>query len=140
MSCPLEFDRSAELIVGYSARTLDPAAAATFERHIVSCAECRVAAELQKAVWAALDESQDLRVSPDFDRKVFERITEAERRGRWLWQVLVPAVACTVLAAVLLIRRPDSIVPPPVQPAVQMEQVEHALDDMDLLKQLGAAI
>jgi hypothetical protein len=140
MRCPLEFDRSAELIVGYGARTLDPATAAAFERHIVSCAECRAAAELQKAVWAAMDESQDLRVSPDFDRRVFERIAAAERRGRWLWQVLVPAVACTVLAAVLLLRQPDSAGPPPVQPAVQMEQVEHALDDMDLLKQLGAAI
>jgi hypothetical protein len=52
-----------------------------------------------------------------------------------LWQVLVPAAASIALAAVLLLRQP-----PPAQPAVQMEQVEHALDDMDLLKQLGAAI
>lgn len=129
MRYPLEFDRSAELIVGYGARTLDPATAAAFERHIVSCAGCRTAAALQKAVWAALDESQDLRVALNFDRRVFERIAEAERRGRWLWQVLVPA----------MLRQPDSAGPPPVQPAVQMEQVEHALGDMDL-KQLGAAI
>jgi hypothetical protein len=135
MRCPLEFDRSAELIVGYGARTLDPAAAAAFERHIVSCAECRAAAALQKAVWAALDESQE-RISPDFDRRVFERIAAAERRGRWLWQVLVPAAASMALAAVLFLRQPDPAGPPPVQ----MEQVEHALDDMDLLKQLGAAI
>ena len=135
MRCQLEFDRSEELIVGYGARTLDPGAAAAFERHIVSCAGCRAAAALQKAVWAALDESQYLRVSPDFDRRVFERIAAAERRGQWLWQVLVPVAASIALAAVLLLRQP-----PPTQPAVQMEQVEHALDDMDLLKQLGAAI
>jgi len=85
-------DRSGELIVGYGARTLDPATAAEFERHMVSCAECRAGAALQKAVWAALDQSQDLLVSPDFDRRVFERIAKGERPGRWLWQALVPAV------------------------------------------------
>jgi hypothetical protein len=132
MRCSLEFDRSAELVVGYGARILDPAAAAAFERHMVSCTKCRAAAALQKVVWAALDESQDLQVSPDFDRRVFERIARAERCSRWLWQVLVPATASIALAAVLLFRQPQ-----PVQPAVQMEQVEHALDDMDLLKQVA---
>jgi anti-sigma factor ChrR (cupin superfamily) len=54
--CPLDFDRSSELIVGYGAGTLDLAATAAFELHIEFCAECREEAALQKAVWAALDE------------------------------------------------------------------------------------
>ena len=54
--CPLDFDFSSELIVGYGAGTLDLAAAAAFELHIEFCAECREEATLQKAVWAALDE------------------------------------------------------------------------------------
>jgi hypothetical protein len=88
MSCPLEFDRSAELIVGYGARTLDPDATAAFERHIQCCADCRKAAALQEAVWKALDELPHTRVSPDFDRRFFERIAQVEHRGRWLWPVL----------------------------------------------------
>ena len=56
---------------------------------------------------------------------------------------LVPAAACAVaLAAVLLLRQPDPVLAhhAPTAPALQIEQVEHALDDMDLLNQLGAAI
>jgi anti-sigma factor RsiW len=86
MRCPLGFDQSAELIVGYCARTLDPDNAAAFERHIDFCAECREAAAIQKAVWVALDEWRELPVSPDFDRRVFQRIPEAEKRGWWLWR------------------------------------------------------
>ena len=54
-TCPLEFEQSAELIVGYAARSLDPEAAAMFERHIKRCPSCREEAALQVAVWAALD-------------------------------------------------------------------------------------
>jgi Putative zinc-finger len=55
MKCELKLDESAELIVGYGARTLDLDAAAAFERHIQTCPACREEAALQKAVWAALD-------------------------------------------------------------------------------------
>jgi len=145
MRCPLEFDQSAELIVGYGARTLDPDAIAAFERHIHSCAACCQAAAVQKAVWAALDDALDecpaLAVSADFDQRLFRRIQAAENRSWWLWRALVPASACLALAAVLLLRQPDSTrVRQAPQPTPQIEQVEHALDDMDLLNQIGAAI
>jgi hypothetical protein len=47
---------------------------------------------------------------------------------------------CAALAAMLLLRTPDPAPLPQVQPALQIEQVEHALDDMDMLNQLGTAI
>jgi hypothetical protein len=145
MKCPLEFDRSSELIVGYGARTLDPEAAAAFERHLHSCAVCCKLVAAQKAVWAALDdvEWRELPVSPDFDRRLFQRIEDAENRSWWLWRALVPVTACLALATLLLLRQPDSARTPqiqPPQPVVQIEQVKQALDDMDLLDQLGAAI
>ena len=145
MRCPLEFDKSAELIVGYGARTLAPEAAAEFELHLHSCEACRKMAAAQKAVWAALDaaERRELPVSPDFDRKLFQRIQAKQNRDWWLWRALVPATACLALATLFLLKQPDSMSMPKVQqpqPAVQIDQVEHALDDMDLLNQIGAAI
>jgi hypothetical protein len=134
MKCPLQFEESSELIVGYGARTLDPDTAIAFERHVGCCAACREAAALQRAVWTALDEWHALPVSPDFDQRLSARIAETKTRAWWLWRLLVPITACVALAAVLLVRQPAATPPPPI------EQVQHALDDMDLLNQLGPSI
>ena len=91
MRCALECDVSAELIVGYSAGTLDAWRATAFEQHMQYCSECLDAVAVQKAVWTALDEWPESAPSPDFDRRVFQRIAQAERRGRWLRRVLIPA-------------------------------------------------
>jgi hypothetical protein len=56
MSCWLELSQREELIVGYGAGTLEAGAAAWFERHRKSCADCRREAALQKDVWLALDQ------------------------------------------------------------------------------------
>jgi anti-sigma factor RsiW len=93
MSCPLAIDESAELIVGYGAGILDPAAAAAFERHIEFCPVCCKAVAAQKAVWAALDEWHAVPVSPDFDQKLFQQIAEVEGRNGWAWRVLKSAAA-----------------------------------------------
>jgi hypothetical protein len=145
MRCPLELDQSAELIVGYGARTLDPETTAAFERHLESCPACCKLAAAQAAVWSALDDPEwlELPVSPDFDRRLFQRIEQAENRAGWLWRRLVPvaALAGLVVAATLQFSQPQTVrVPQAPQAAVQIEQVEHALDDMDLLNQLGAAV
>jgi hypothetical protein len=143
MRCPLEFDQSAELIVGYGARTLDPDTEAAFERHIGSCAACYQLAAAQKAVWTALDDAEwrELPVSADFDQRLFRRIEANEQRG-WWWRRMVPvAVGAALVLAMFAFRQPGSVpAPPPPQPTLQIEQVEHALDDMDLLNQIGAAI
>jgi Putative zinc-finger len=133
MKCPLQFDESSELIVGYGARTLDPDTALAFERHVWSCAACREAAALQRAVWTALDEWHTLPVSPDFNQRLSARIADSESRACWRWRLLLPMAACAALWAVLLVRQPASAPPPPI------EQVQHALDDMDLLNQIGAS-
>ncbi len=56
MRCPLGLDESGELVVGYTARTLEPRAQIAFERHLESCGTCADAAAAQQAVWDALDE------------------------------------------------------------------------------------
>jgi anti-sigma factor RsiW len=139
MGCPLEAEKSAELIIGYCARTLDPDSAAAFVRHLASCSDCSQAVALQNAVWTALDEWRPMPVSRDFDQMLFERIATAEHRSRWLWQGLVPAAACAVLV-VLLWRLPNSTPGQQVMPGPRIDQVEHALDDMDLLNQIDPDI
>jgi anti-sigma factor RsiW len=134
MKCPLQFEESSELIVGYGARTLDPDTAIAFERHVGCCEACREAAALQRAVWTALDEWHALPVSTDFDQRLSARIADTKTRARWRWRLLLPISACVALCAVLLVRQPAAAPPPPIQ------QVQHALDDMDLLNQIGASI
>ena len=134
MRCPLKSEKSSELVVGYGARTLDSETASAFEDHLSSCSACCRAAAAQRAVWEALDEWRELPVSPDFDRRLFQRIQASENRAWWLWRMLLPMAACLALAAVLLLRQPAATPPP------QIQQVEHALDDMDMLNQLGAEI
>ncbi len=56
MRCPLGLDESGELVIGYTARTLEPCAQIAFERHLQSCRACAESAAAQQAVWDALDE------------------------------------------------------------------------------------
>jgi hypothetical protein len=49
------------------------------------------------------------------------------------------AAACGILIAVFLLRSPEPTPAPPSSsaPTIRIEQVERALDDIDMLKQLG---
>ncbi len=147
MECPLKSGQAGELIVGYRAQTLDFQVAASFERHLKDCAGCRQLAASQQAVWSALEAWEPQPISPDFDQKLFERIA-ADERLRWWQRVRLPAwssvraisvaAACAALLAAFLLRTSPGIpAAVPAQPKFQIEQVERALDDMDLLKQIG---
>jgi len=146
MGCPIEDDGGAELILAYVANTLTPQQHIDLERHLGICASCRERAEAQRVVWTALEAWPPTVVSPDFDERLFRRIAN-EQPGAW-WRQLSPvnwrstlpvAVACAALFAAFLMKnpavRPDGQAEP--QPKLQIEQVEHALDDMEMLKQLS---
>ena len=145
MECPQKKGKSGELVVDYVARALDPGSAAEFERHLQSCEPCRQLVTAQRAVWTALDDWAAEPVSSNFDAKVYRRIASESQPGRWramswLWRPAVPvAAACAALFLALILKNPESAVAPQpaVQPKVQIEQVERALDDMDMLKQAG---
>ena len=60
--------------------------------------------------------------------------------GTGSWRPAVPVgVACAALVAAFLLKNPTLLpeMQPQPQPKIEIEQVEHALDDMDMLKQLG---
>jgi Putative zinc-finger len=153
MKCPLETAETAELLLEYCARTMSPESTAILERHIALCPACRNFAEGQRAVWEALDSWEATPVSADFDRHLYSRIENDQSWRERMWRVLRPlfayrgipaaATACLlVTAGVVMLDRSDGPVAPPVNPQaavmdVQAEQVETALDAMDMLSEFN---
>jgi negative regulator of sigma E activity len=87
-------------------------------------------------------------VSSNFDARLYQRIAEEQHspwwqrlfRADWSWRPAMPvAAACAVLVVAFLVKNSGSSVTPQqqAQPQLQIEQVERALDDMDMLKQAG---
>ena len=105
-------------------------------------------AAAQRAVWSALDAFPPLPVSSNFDARLYQRIGEEQQRAwwrrlfqaDWSWRPAMPvAAACAVLVVAFLVKNSGSSITPQqqAQPQLQIEQVERALDDMDMLKQAG---
>ena len=134
-------------MVAKGAGSLAPEKEAELEKHLESCAKCRELAESQRAVWSALDSWPPVAVSQNFDERLFRRIATEQRQAwwrrwppmNWSWRPAVPVgVACAVLIAAFLVKSPVLHTESQSQsePKLQIEQVEHALDDMEMLKQL----
>lgn len=159
MDCPLKAGRAdvAEtgIFVAYSAGTLAPQQTLAFAEHLESCRECRRMASAQQQVWAALDAWTPAAVDSNFDAQLFARIAADQempwwrrvlQATNWSWKPAMPvAAACGALLVAFLIksplqeRQPLSSVQRSNQPRVDIEQVERALDDIDMLKQIGVA-
>ncbi|HTP34205.1 MAG TPA: hypothetical protein VMJ75_18635 [Candidatus Acidoferrales bacterium] len=148
MNCPLHDRETAAQLLGYCARKLDTESQAILERHIAVCPECLKFAESQRAVWEALEAWEAEPVSADFDRRLYRRI---EEDGTWWdrlvrplrplvrhWNVAASAAGVFVLLAAGLLLNQRPAVPEAAKDTaqveqVQPEQVEHALDAMDML-------
>lgn len=163
MRCPIEAGNEKTLMVALAAGTLTPAEQETLERHIDECAGCRRLADEQKAVWSALDAWTVPTVSENFDQRLHARIAVEARRpwwkcewdslshGRFSWKPVLPvAAACVALFGVFLVHNPVSLGTSRTAPAaviqtqdaqkVDVDQVERALDDIDMLNQLDAPV
>lgn len=148
MECPVQNQEHADLLLKYCARRLDPDTAAVLERHMEHCEACRAFGEAQKVTWAALDLWEAIPVSEDFDRRLYARIGEEERRGFWgglirpLWPpqlrpALSLAAASVVLVVAWLVQSPASRSRPEEIEVVDAEQVESVLNDLDMLRQVN---
>jgi hypothetical protein len=157
MKCLIENQESAEMLLAYCACKLDAENTALLERHIELCPACQEFAKGQRALWEALDNWEAAAVSPDFDRRLYQRI---EKEVSW-WDLLIrpfrpmlapkmfappvlirqglpiAAAACVVVMAGALLQRPAEVRPVRVESAqlesVQPEQVEQALEAMQML-------
>jgi hypothetical protein len=152
MNCPLETREGAQLLLDYCTRKLDADPAAAVERHIAICRDCREFASSQRAVWRALDGWEAAPVSADFDSRLYQRI---ENEVCWWDLILRPfrpitlrrslpatAMTCLLVVAGVMLERPG-VSPAPVPKdviqveSVQPEQVEHALDQMEILSEFS---
>jgi anti-sigma-K factor RskA len=152
MNCPTKRNEDAEILLDYCAQTLSPEQTAEFEIHMKQCADCSRLVEAQREVWGALEAWTPHPVSTNFDARLYERIAKEQTAPGWqlwlrrifhppvpypLWKSAVPLVAaCAVLAAGLAVRMTDAT--NATQPQlradkVDIEQVEQALEDFDIL-------
>ena len=151
MECPQESGKAAELMMSYIAGTLEPHKQIELERHLPTCEECRKAAADRKAIWDALDVWRPAAISEDFNARLYRRIAEEEAAPAWrrffrmpwvsLFRPAVPvAAACAALAIAFIVKDPlmHRHATTPLPQKISIEQVERALDDMDMLKQLSA--
>ena len=155
MLCPIKVGNEAELLVAYTTCAMTPAEQEAFERHMDECAGCRELAGAQKSMWGALDLWKLPDVPADFDARLRTRIAAQDRLPWWRrlefsWKPAIPVgVACAALLAAFLMHSPAMHNSAPVAPPaavvsqqdaqkVDVDQVERALDDMDMLNQLDA--
>ena len=153
MECPTKSGEGPELFIAYAAQTLSAKTEAALERHCKVCTACRECAAAQKLLWSALDAWEPERISAGFDGQLYARIAAEDQRlwprriasGDWSLRPAIPvAAACAVLLAGYFLRAP--VAEPSPQPRVtvdnrvDMEQVERALDDIDMLHQMGVVV
>ncbi|MBI1895190.1 MAG: hypothetical protein HYZ57_19780 [Acidobacteria bacterium] len=146
MRCPVQTD-NAEVLLDYCARKLSADAATALDRHIQSCGECRSFAAAQRLVWDALDAWEEAPVSSSFDTRLYARIREYENTPWWrqlalrrlFWKPLMPLAAACVAGLVLLVNidSPRDQAPLPAVEAVDLDQVERTMDDLEMLRQLS---
>ena len=154
MQCPMENADHAEVLLDYCARKLSGKPLEDFERHLEVCPKCKEFCSRQEALWSTLDIWEAEPVGAEFDNKLCARIESFENRSWWqrlagrgfAWRPAVSlAGACAALAVALLVHGPVN--PPKVAPvnvhettrvdALEPEQIERALEDLEMLKQLS---
>lgn len=153
--CPIQNSKDAAMLLDYLDRRLDAASTVELDRHIAGCRSCQELLASQRAVWNALDMWSVEPVSRDFDRRLYERIGEEERKSvwsrawRWLTDAAMPhnfkpamplAAACMVVVAGFLLQAPpeaDLMRGELKSELVEIEQVEQTLGDVEMLRELG---
>jgi anti-sigma factor RsiW len=159
MRCPLKNDEIGEVLLDYCARKLTPEVSAEVGRHVQTCPECTAFCSAQERVWTALDDWAAPPVSENFARELYDRIDRFENKS-WVRRLVGerfarrPALslgaACTALVLGLMVRGPVNqpvVSPVPAAPHYQEasraelepEQVEQALEDLEMLKQLSVS-
>jgi anti-sigma factor RsiW len=152
MECPSKHESSSEVLISYVEGSLSPGKVFAFERHLEVCEQCREITAAQRELWNALDSWMPTQISKDFDQRLYQRIAKddtAESGLSWdppaTWRRAMPmAAACAALMVGFLLHTPSSevniskvdetVATPGRGP--QFEQVESALEDFEMLRQL----
>ena len=156
MSCPVDSNENAEMLLAYCARKLRPEMVEVLERHMAVCPSCRQFAATQRAVWEALDTWEAAPVSADFNRRLYRRIEQDA--GASIWERLlrpfrpvlvrqglpIAAAACLLVMAGVLLERPGQVSLPEETQAqvetVQPDQLDRALQDMEMIREFHSIV
>jgi len=143
MTCLRENLKGADLLIGYLEGTLSTEERAELDQHASACAECRGLLAAQEML--ADDEVPE--VSADFDARLYARLQQEQQQPWWrrlLWRPAVPLAAAAAILALTLWVRP--VAPPHVDEPksamvdrAEIEQLEQALDDVELLMPVNKA-
>jgi anti-sigma factor RsiW len=153
MKCPSTTAEGNATLMDYCAGQLERSRLGALEIHLRDCESCAVTVRSQKALWEALDDWDPEPISFGFDRMLHARIEESRTKSflsqlaevlpQWVVRPAMPLVAAALLiAAVLLIPRSlqraanDSVSTAPVVTPVDAEELNRAMDDLQLLRQL----
>ena len=150
MTCLQNNPHGAEILMDYCAGKLDGIRSAEWEAHFHQCVACRERVDAHRMVWETLGKWKPLEVSPDFDARLYSRI--AEEAGRPWWRQifarpLAPVLAAAAMLALVVARMPEmrstdvqpriSNAAAPAGERIDLQQVQQALDDMDMLIPVG---
>jgi anti-sigma factor RsiW len=134
-------ENNADLLIAYFENTLSDAQRAEVEAHAAQCAECRGLL----AAHTALDAYSAPAVSLNFDARLYARIQADQARPWWHvsnWKLAIPVTAVAAMLAIgVFMYHPLQDVPPEgtKQAEIDAQQLEQALDDVELLMPLTQA-
>lgn len=121
-------------LIAYLDRRADSAARQEVERHLVSCADCRLRAEQFRALWGVMDEMPVIQPSFGFDSRIRQRVAAAPARG-WLgW--LVPQPRLALSAALLAVMAVWMVKTSPVNPGEARSVATAQQEDFNAIKNL----
>jgi anti-sigma factor RsiW len=156
MNCPLLSEQTTDVLLAYSAGRLDATRKLKLEKHMESCVRCAAFRVEQTELWAALDLWEPEPVSMGFNRDLWRKIGDAEaapwyrklaeslRSG--VWKPAFPlAAAALVIGAGFMFDHTATVSTTSngsgvsVVSTTEADQVERALDDLQLFEQFDVA-
>jgi anti-sigma factor RsiW len=153
-NCPSE-----EILLDYTAGCLNRTQAAVFDAHADQCAHCSALRMSQAAIWQSLDEWKPSPVSEGFNRELWRRIDADARKSSWthelasalqfsFWKRLAPLAVAMALIVTGYVFDHSGKQSGKLQPGIpasiivtasEADQLDRALDDIQLLDEVDAA-
>ena len=154
MQCPVEHDETVDVLFDYVAHRLEPARHSVVENHVATCSRCAGFTVSHVQVWQALDDWKGPVVSSDFNQRLLRRIYQTpaipwyqglfEFRSGLTLKLAIPVMAACLVASTGFVfgyaagQRGSGPSPVLHVDGRQADQLEAALDDLQLLRQLDS--
>ncbi|MEI9814455.1 MAG: zf-HC2 domain-containing protein [Acidobacteriota bacterium] len=132
-------ENNADQLLAYFEGALPEADRHALDAHAARCSDCRALL----SVHTQLDAYAAPEISPDFDAKLYARIAAEESKLWWHvsnWKLVIPiAAVAAMLAAGVFVSQQTTVDDSDKQASIDTQQLEQALDDVELLMPLTSA-